>query len=327
MSDRPVWMVDTPGVDHPASDARGQVFLATGGASGLVASGGGGLAITPGDSSSARVYPCSVVAKSRYPGHVDQSYAFRVPSAVDVPIRAAGSGGSRRDAIILRVHDRIIEGTEIPDDPNSVDYWEPVVLEGVPASTGYTEDGIAAWKQIDYPFALIGTALVPASSSAISDVAFLGNAINARSDIAEPIVYQPQRRFSVGHTGSYYEDFSDPLYFDVPEWATSATIQIHISGFHIAGGNSYGNLSATVFGGRALPSTNWNIDLTDGGSRSSWMVAGKVNIPEARRGETTALTLRVSNGRQVSGSTVTLDDKSSVVVNITFQEATQFVGA
>lgn len=323
MSNRPVWMVDTPGVDHPASDARAQVFLSTSGASGLVASGGGGLSITPGDSGSVRIHPCSVVARSRYPGHVDQSYAFRVPSAVDVSVRAAGSGGSRMDAIILRVNDRSVEGAEVPDDPNTVDYWQPVVLEGVPSSTGYTEDGIAAWKQIDYPFVLIGTALVPRSTSAISEVQFLGRAINARTDQIEPIIYQPQRRFSHGQTGSYFEDFSDPLYFDVPEWANWATFQIFISGFHLAGSNSYGNLSATTMD-RAIKYTNWNIDLTDGGARSTWMVVGKVRVQEEYRGTTQSVTLRVSNA--LRDSRVTLDDKSSVSVNITFQEATQFVG-
>jgi len=323
MSDRPVWMVDTPGVDHPASDARAQVFLATSGESGFVASTGGGLAITPGDSGSVRIYPCSVVAVSRYAGHVDQSYAFRVPSAVDVPIRAASSGGSRMDAIILRVRDRVIEGIPTSEDPNDDDYWEPVVLEGVPSSTGYTEDGIAAWKQIDYPFVLVGTALVSRSSSAVSATQFMGNIIHARSDEIDPIVYQPSRRFRVGQTGSYFEDFSDPLYFDVPWWANWATFKILISGFHLAGQNSYGNLSAVTMD-RALKYTNWNVDLSDGGARSTWMVAGKARIQEEYRGQTQSLRLRVSNA--LRDSWVTLDEKSIVVVEIRFQQATEFVG-
>lgn len=325
MSERSVWMVDTPGVDHPAADARAQVFLATSGESGLVASGGGGLSVTPGDSGSARIHPCSVIAKSRYPGHVDQSYAFRVTSAVDVPIRAASSSGARTDAIILRVQDRSVEGADIPDDPNTVDYWFPEVLEGVPSSVRKTEDGLAAWKQIDYPFVLIGTTKVPASSSAISDATFRGTAINARSDYADPVIYQPQKRFSVGHTGSYFEDFSDPLYFDVPEWAAWVTFQIHISGLHVAGGNSYGMLSAFTMD-RALKYTRWNIDLSDGGNRSSWMVVGKVYVSEKYRGETQSLKLRVSNQLKSAGATVTLDERSSVAMNISFQEATQFAG-
>src|SRR5699024_8871996 len=283
------------------------------------------LSVTPGDSGSARIHPCSVIAKSRYPGHVDQSYAFRVTSAVDVPIRAASSSGARTAAIILRVQDRSVEGADIPDDPNTVDCWYPDVLEGVPASVRGPEDGLAAWRQIDYPFVLIGTTEVPASSSAITKTTFRGTAINARSDYADPVIYQPQRRFSVGHTGSYFEDFSDPLYFDVPEWAAWVTFQIHISGLHVAGGNSYGMLSAFTMD-RALKYTRWNIDLSDGGNRSSWMVVGKVYVSEKYRGKTQSLKLRVSNQLQSAGATVTLDERSSVAMNVSFQEATQFAG-
>lgn len=318
MSDRAVWALDTPGVRHAAADARALTYVATGGVSGLVASGGGGLVRTPGDSTKVRILPCSVVAVSRYPGHVNQSYSFRVPSAVDVQIRAAGSGGGRTDAVILRVRDRAVSGETVPEDPNSVDYWEPAVLEGVPSSTGYTEDGIAAWGSINYPFVLLGTVNVAANQSAINTVDVLAWPIAARKDFDQQIYNVPSA--SLINRQTAFQDIGERLYFNVPPWATHAKFQATIMGARLGGVSSRGLISALSMG-QTLQTTNWDIDIApSSGSivRSTMVVTGEANVSAARRGTVQDFRLRATN--ETNGSLFGVDSGSAVFLRVDFEE-------
>lgn len=318
MSDRAVWALDTPGVRHAAADARALTYVATGGVSGLVASGGGGLVRTPGDSTKVRILPCSVVAVSRYPGHVNQSYSFRVPSAVDVQIRAAGSGGGRTDAVILRVRDRAVSGETIPEDPNSVDYWEPQVLEGVPSSTGYTEDGIAAWGSINYPFVLLGIVNVAANQSAINTVDVLAWPIAARKDFDQQIYNVPSA--SLINRQTAFQDIGERLYFNVPPWATHAKFQATIMGARLGGVSSRGLISALSMG-QTLQTTNWDIDIApSSGSivRSTMVVTGEANVSAARRGTVQDFRLRATN--ETNGSLFGVDSGSAVFLRVDFEE-------
>ncbi|WBL18523.1 hypothetical protein [Citricoccus sp. NR2] len=320
MSDRAVWALDTPGVRHAAADARALTYVATGGVSGLVASGGGGLVRTPGDSTSVRILPCSVVAVSRYPGHVNQSYSFRVPSAVDVQIRAAGSGGGRTDAVILRVRDRAVSGETIPEDPNSVDYWEPQVLEGVPSSTGYTEDGIAAWRSITYPFVLLGIVNVAANQSAINTVDVLAWPIAARKDTHQQILNVVARDHIGQNTA--FQDIGPRLYFDVPPWATHATITAIVMGAYNSGVSSSGLLSGLSMG-QSLQQTNWDIDINTNAQsgiyvRSTLVVTGEVNVSAARRGTVQDFRLRATNNG--TGSNFGINSGSAVHLRVDFEE-------
>ena len=318
MSDRAVWALDTPGVRHAAADARALTYVATGGVSGLVASGGGGLVRTPGDSTKVRILPCSVVAVSRYPGHVNQSYSFRVPSAVDVQIRAAGSGGGRTDAVILRVRDRAVSGETVPSDPNSVDYWEPQVLEGVPSSTGYTEDGIAAWRSITYPFVLLGVVNVAKDQSAINTVDVLAWPIAARKDFDQQIYNVPSA--SLINRKTAFQDIGERLYFNVPLWATHAKFQATIMGARLGGVSSRGLISALSMG-QTLQTTNWDIDIApNSGSivRSTMVVTGEATISEARRGTVQDFRLRATN--ETSGSLFGVDSGSAVFLRVDFEE-------
>ena len=318
MSDRAVWALDTPGVRHAAADARALTYVATGGVSGLVASGGGGLVRTPGDSTKVRNLPCSVVAVSRYPGHVNQSYSFRVPSAVDVQIRAAGSGGGRTDAVILRVRDLAVSGETVPEDPNSVDYWEPQVLEGVPSSTGYTEDGIAAWRSITYPFVLLGVVNVAKDQSAINTVDVLAWPIAARKDFDQQIYNVPSA--SLINRKTAFQDIGERLYFNVPLWATHAKFQATIMGARLGGVSSRGLISALSMG-QTLQTTNWDIDIApSSGSivRSTMVVTGEATISEARRGTVQDFRLRATN--ETSGSLFGVDSGSAVFLRVDFEE-------
>ena len=318
MSARPVLMVDTPDVDHPAALFRAQTYVLSGGVSGLVASGGGGLIRTPGDSTKVRILPCSVVAVSRYPGHVNQSYSFRVPSAVDVQIRAAGSGGGRTDAVILRVRDRAVSGETVPEDPNSVDYWEPQVLEGVPSSTGYTEDGIAAWRSITYPFVLLGVVNVAKDQSAINTVDVLAWPIAARKDFDQQIYNVPSA--SLINRKTAFQDIGERLYFNVPPWATHAKFQATIMGARLGGVSSRGLISALSMG-QTLQTTNWDIDIApNSGSivRSTMVVTGEATISKARRGTVQDFRLRATN--ETSGSLFGVDSGSAVFLRVDFEE-------
>ena len=321
MTDRSVWAVDTPGVEHKPSDVRAQIFTAHSGESGVIAHGGGGLVATPGDSTRVRVLPCSVVAVSRYPGHVQQSYSFRVHQAVDVQIRPGASTptSGRTDAIILRVRDRSVEGTTVPADPNSVDYWEPQVIEGVPPTTGYTEDGIAARYGISYPFVLIGLARVEANKSAVAEINFLANAIGARQKMDTPQVVPFGRNQLIGRTGTVYQDLGPKVHFTVPPWATHATMTAIISGMALSGPSSQGQLNALALGGALNPPTPWDMDTSPSGgfTRGTYAVGGTRPIPAARRGTVQDFQLRISNSGtgQVGGGVNT-----SILFNITFTE-------
>ena len=320
MTDRSVWAVDTPGVEHRASDVRAQIYTAHSGESGIILHGGGGLVATPGDSTKVRVLPCSVVAVSRYPGHVQQSYSFRVHQAVDVQIRPGAStpASGRTDAIILRVRDRSVEGTTVPADPNSVDYWEPQVIEGVPPTTGYTEDGIAARYGIRYPFVLIGLARVEANKSAVAEINFLANAIHPRIRQAAPQVIHFDSNSMIGRTGNVYQDLGGPVWFDVPSWATHATVTAIVSGMVLRNASSYGNLSAIVAGVGLRTPTRWDMDVASGGfTRGTYAVAGAVYLAPAKRGTPQPFQLRASNAGTGSFG---VGVGSSMILNVTFTE-------
>src|SRR5699024_1545129 len=107
-----VWAVSTPGAPHDARLARQAAYATTGGVTGIVASSGPGVGLTPGVPMSVRLDPCSVVAASTYAGARRESYSFDVPEAIDVAVTTTGSG-SRTDVIALVVTDPVLEGREI----------------------------------------------------------------------------------------------------------------------------------------------------------------------------------------------------------------------
>lgn len=320
MADRTVWAVDTPGVSHSPADVRSEVFTAHNGESGLVASGGGGLTVTPGDSTSVRILPCAVVAVSRYPQHLNEAYSFHVRSAVDVQLRPAGSQAARTDAIILRVHDHVIEGTQVGEDPDALDYWAPEVLEGVPSSTGFTEEGIAAWKNIRYPFVLIGIAEVPAGSSAVGDIDVLANVVGARKSYTTQLTNVA----SASHISrnSSYQTIGPQVYFDVPTWATHATITATVMGAYNSGQSSRGLISGLSMG-QSMRQTNWDIDINPDSQsgiyvRQTLVVSGEVNINAARRGTVQDFRLRATN--EGSGSNFGVNSGSAIHLRVDFEE-------
>ena len=318
MSNRPVWALDTPGVDHDPADARRASYTNTAGESGLIVAGGGGLVPTPGDSTKVRILPCSVVAVSRYPGHERQSYQFEVPEALDITIRPAGSAGGRTDAIILRVRDRILEGKVVPEETaNDLDYWEPAVLEGVPSAVGWEEDALAAWKGIDYPFVLIGSANMPKNSSAVGNIDFLGNPIHGRSRDMPPQVVSVPSANEIGPTSGAYRNIGPELFANVPTWATRAVVTATVMGAYCRNGSSAGWISGS-FAGQNLERTRWDLNVSSGYVRGTYVVAGEVAINSAKRGTVQSFRVRATN--EASGSAFGVNSGSAIHLAVHFYE-------
>lgn len=317
MSDRPVWALDTPGVDHTPAGVRRANYISTDGESGLIVAGGGGLVATPGDSTKVRIKPCSVAAVSRYPGHERQTYLFDVPEALDVQLRPAGSAGGRTDAIILRVRDRILEGEVITGDPNDLDYWEPAVLEGVPSAVGWREDAIAAWKGIEYPFVLIGAVNMPKDSSAVGNIDFLGNPIGARQRSATPQVVSVASADEIGPTSGAYRSIGPDLFVDVPIWANYAVVTATVMGAYCRSRSSAGWISGS-FAGNNLERTRWDLEVPSGYVRGTYVVAGKVPITSAKRGTVQPFRVRATNER--SGTAFGVNSGSAIHLAVHFYE-------
>lgn len=333
-----VWAVSTPGAEHNASLARKAAYSNTGGVTGLVAEGGGGVGLTPGTPMSVRLEPCAVVAKSTYAGARRQSYSFDVESSVDVPIEVTGSGGGRTDVIALIVSDPILEDKKVAEldangelvegseglDPRDYDYWDTHVFKSVPSSARRTPEDFRQWaiKQNVVPGPVIPRAIVTqgANSTGLEGkVQPFFDSVMGRKD---NIIVDQEITQQYEETGRYtsYRTIGPSVPFDVPWWATRARIKATVQGVSLHrsnGGNRAGKVSGLAFG-QSMRQYRYYESGESAYARQNFMIWADLAIAASRRGTTQDFRFRAT--AENDNARIMLGDGSHMFLEIEFLE-------
>ncbi len=339
-----VWAVSTPGAPHDASLARKDVYASTGGVTGLIAEGGGGVGLTPGVPMSVRLEPCAVVAKSTYAGARRESYSFDVESSVDVPIEVTGSGGGRTDVIALIVSDPILEGKKVAEldangelvvgseglDPRDYDYWDTHVFKAVPVSARRSPEAFRQWanQQNVVPGPVIPYAIVTqgADSTGLEGKVqpFFESVMGRRESIPPIVTDLTGHSVERGPTNGEYWTLGPQVLIEVPDFATHVTLTLEVSGLYVKHSTSStrqgssGYLRAR-FLDQNTPQTRWDMDINEGRvTRGTYTVARRFVVPEAMRGTVQPVQLMVTN--EYSGTAVGVNSGSTFITNATFEE-------
>ena len=333
-----VWAVDTPGKRHSPADVRRQTFQTSGGVSGLIAAGGGGVGLSPGVPMSVRLEPCSVVARSEYPGRGDESYSFTVKSPVDVSIRTTGSGGGRTDVVAWVVWDPVLDDEQIAEtdadgnvvpgspglDPNEIDYWYSHVFENVPSAAARDTESFRRWvsdnslvQGVAVPYAKV---VQGANSTGLAGkvTPFYDTVVGRSSKI---IVDQPTPNGSTAE-GPFteYRSLGPAINFDVPWWATRARVKATIQGVTLhrpGGGVRAGKVSGLTFG-RSMRQYRYYIESDSAWGRENYQIWADLPISASRRGTTQSFQFRVT--AQSVNQTVRLGEWSHMFLEVEFLE-------
>lgn len=332
-----VWAVSTPGAEHNASLARKAVYSNTGGVTGLVAEGGGGVGLTPGTPMSVRLEPCAVVAKSTYAGARRQSYSFDVESSVDVPIEVTGSDGGRTDVVALIVSDPILEGKQVAEvdangelvvgseglDPRDYDYWDTHVFKAVPVSARNTPESFRRWalQQAVVPGPVIPYAIVSqgANSTGLEGKVspFFDSVLGRKDSIL--VDQEVTRDYMLEGPFVAYQSVGPPINYDVPWWATRARVKANIQGARSRyGGTPNGKISGLTLG-QSMRQYRWS-DANTGSTfnRENYLVWADLAIPESRRGSTQSFQLRCTI--ETAGARFGLNAWSHMFLEVEFLE-------
>lgn len=330
-----VWAVSTPGAPHDAALARQAAYATTGGVTGIVASSGPGVGLTPGTPMSVRLDPCSVVAASTYAGARRESYSFDVPEAVDVAVDVTGSS-SRTDVIALVVTDPVLEAKDIMEigedgepiegstgiDPRDHDYWTAVRFTSVPSSANKTPEAFRQWAlsqpQVNGPVIPYAKVVQGANSTGLEGkvTPFFETVMGRRSTvIAEAEV---TRDYMLEGAFSAYRTVGPSIYFDVPWWATRARVKATIQGARSRYEGAQGLVSGLAFG-RSMRQYRWN--MTGTGSlfhRDNYTIWADLPVASRYRGATADFRFRATITR--SGVLFGLNRDSHMFLEVEFLE-------
>ena len=330
-----VWAVSTPGAPHDAALARQAAYATTGGVTGIVASSGPGVRLTPGTPMSVRLDPCSVVAASTYAGARRESYSFDVPEAVDVAVDVTGSS-SRTDVIAFVVTDPVLEAKDIMEigedgepiegsegiDPRDHDYWSAVRFTSVPASANKTPEAFRQWAlsqpQVNGPIIPYAKVVQGANSTGLAGkvTPFFETVMGRRSTtIAEVEV---TRDYMETGPFSAYRTIGPTIYYDVPWWATRARVKATIQGARSRYTPAQGLISGLTLG-RSMRQYRWN-DSGTGNTfmRENYVVWADLPIAASRRGTTQDFRLRATISS--SGALFGLNRDSHMFLEVEFLE-------
>ncbi|MET9528126.1 hypothetical protein [Streptomyces coeruleorubidus] len=307
--------------EHSSEVARLLAYAAFAGAEGII--GNSDLQVkalaTPASRVQILTGACAIL--NRASGGKYQAYAARLPSADEVNIAATGST-ARSDLIIARIENPYSYGETWPQptDPANGPYVFTRVVSNVPKTTTRVKqvrpgDSAITLARID----------IPANTSSITQ-----GMIKDLREMANPRrrrVFRALRGTwdtpdEVGNTKyPSWEEFPNGARWDieVPEWATSATIQATWAQLDQRNAkDSYGRLRV-AFGSVTTPETRFHCDYTGNAQRHTLVGGGTVAIPSSMRGNVYDAVLE---GCGESGYTGVLeaDGGAAVFLDIEFVE-------
>jgi hypothetical protein len=307
------------GYEHTVEVGRMLAYLASGGASGVVAAPD--LKVTPLDvpGGGVRVMPGAAVIASTYGGGGQQSYAARMPVAGDVDIPATSSAGARTDLIVARV-----------EDPQYAGDLPGVRIErigSVPVTTS-----TAAELGLPYPAVALARVTLPASTGTVqaAHITDLRRMASPRRVAGQATVFPTGNAaegtaYQIPQGGSYaawpIRSGDRPVVF-VPEWATRLSMVVHLSGVLYTGNQ------ASVAGTRVGIGSTWSQNgikeedddgsYSNSGKRVHYTMLGDIALEAPRRG--TYQTLNVQAMRTAGSGLWWADYQSAIGIQWAFDE-------
>lgn len=299
------------GAEHSPAIARQLAYAATSGATGI--NGSADLRVTslPTPTDKVRIMPGGGVMLNRYPGGGQQSYTVRNPSATDVDVPATGSSSGATRYLIIRVDDPEFGG-QTPSNVRTGPYVRPVLVSSL--------------VNLAYPYLPLAKIVMPANTATITQgmITDMREMANPRR-ISQVFMGAPvvnQRPTTVGGIWPSYRPS-----VDVPEWASYVSIIATITSIGHLGGNTEGQLTATLGNGGPNSSTQvraanhgYDVDVAPGaGVRHTFVVGGKAKVPAALRGTSQPVGMEAIQQGTGAGYLFTVKG-SNVIYQVTFTE-------
>lgn len=317
------------GARHRGELLRAFAYAATGGREGVVTAFDCRVSQLSTAGQSVQISAGAVAMRNRSAGAVAQSYVVenRATSTCDI---APTGGSGRSDLVIVRAKDpqyspwQTIVGA---NDPATFQYVEPMVIQNVPNSTTS-----AAQLGLGYSAFALARIDIPAGTSNITDAM-----IHDLRTVIQP-AHAPEEARTVrtgtgpgtptvllaGHTTWQWFPIINELIY-CPVWATRATMVVMVNSILLRGAPTLGGLRAE-YGWNSDDSliTTDTVGLHSEGNialRQTLVLAKTFAIPASFRDKAHYVrTGGYMNLNTDPNSTVTMDNYSSYVVDLQFEE-------
>jgi hypothetical protein len=298
------------GAEHTPETARTAIYVATGGAEGVVAATDLRVVPTAVPGGSIRVLPGAALIRSRATGGSQQTYTARNPSEDVVAIAPTGSQSGRSDLIVARVEDPFMPGEpwQDPADPKVGPYVFSCVISNVPAgSTTHASVGSGiVLARIDLP---ANTGTVQASH--IVDLRKVAIPQRTRDLYTTP----PTTTTDINSVTVRDLAPQSNRTLTIPTWASQVKIIGTIAGVRAITANVTGNVLGAFGSVGGLSGVAYDLDVT---SRATLMVSDTLAIPAALRG--TSQVLRMQANRTSATGVLRADQYTTVLWDVEFLE-------
>lgn len=300
-----IWAVN--GSKFSAESARAETFKNTNGARGVTLPTDLKVSALPTPGTAVRVSPGGASLPAGYAAAPGQSYSVTVPTSVDVPVTATGSGGAAVKYLLLRLKDPQYEGTA-PADPVNFDYSSFVWVTSL--------TGLA------YPYVPLVKLTQPASTATITNAMLTDIRKLARGRVEREVTSGSNGAVSViSGTTSAAVWLNYKVTHEVPEWANWVHIVVHISGYFqtaaLADAEIWPRMGGTTLGGSLVLDHDAWVD----GQRFSLSATGSGPIPAGYAG--TAKEFDVI-GKRIEWAThpglIRADTHTHIAYDIQFEE-------
>lgn len=320
------WMVGG-GAKHSANVGRLLAYAATGGGSGVVASGD--LKIVPSSTPNNQVHmgvgACTML--NRYANAQSESYMAKATDVSDITIPSTGTS-PRSDLVIVRIKDPQY-GAQAPADVAAGPYAFPEIISGVPANT-------SRFEQLGLPFPAYAVARldIPANTTAISTshIKDLRKLVQQRTTIVGDLQMVPGTQILDISRTSWDNWPTNSLAVEVPDWATHAQVSIDLNspmGFGPGSGNGNGSadmhLRAVLGTKVAANATMWGHnafvgqDVNDGLDHAASIYA-EFDVRDVRGQTVTVKPQAIRVGTNLTSGRITLYGNHSVRFDVRFVE-------
>lgn len=308
----PAYAVD--GGMVPAAMARRATHALSSGANGVVGIHDLKVNALPTPGAGVQISRGSALAAMRTSGaHEMETYVISQDSTFNLDVPPTG-GSARTDFIIARVMDWHFTGEEPPADPTTALYWEFA--------------RVGTLNGISYPFVPLARIAIPANRASI-----MGAMI---TDIREVAIPRRERHvFTYDLSLGEEDQLGDPNgeawpdigqhWFHIPEWAVRANVVITFAQVRVpAGSTRVGHMNARIRTDNMdadvyTRTTKYEAGNPPNSMRQTYVAAGPINIPAQMRGRDAYVYTR-GNWQSGSGSYLSLDSGSAVVIDIEFME-------
>jgi hypothetical protein len=327
------WYVGADGALMPPSASRLLSYGLTTGKQGVL--GTTDCAIkelgTPGPYIQAMPGAYNVMAK--HLGGSYESYAGSFDEAETVAVSNVGSGGSRRDLVVLVIMDTSVSGSGSWDDPPSAadgPYAAIEVIEGVgttvwdvsQAGAPYNTWSAITLARIDRP---ASTGIV--DQSHITDLRSLAALGGTRTVIVDapdpPPIAQEVFAVSTNCNNNHQLLLSNTSYIDwpsqanwqvpVPEWARKVSVMM--TGTPASAAHAWGEIRLN-FAGTALSPREFDINNAPDGAvnvyRANLHYGGVYTVPEAARGDVVTVKVQAKSNITPGSTRMLIADKVDV---------------